>query len=182
MNKGRIAGIVYLITFIFGVVALVSPRGRVVANVISTASYAAVTILFYDLFKPISRGLSLFAAVISLLGLAVGALNMLHLSPVAISPLVFFGFYCVLVGYLIFESRFMPRTLGVLLAIGGLGWLTFASPELSKALAPYNLAPGMIGEGILTVWLLAVGVNRPKWEARARATGMSVRAHSSARA
>jgi hypothetical protein len=79
------------------------------------------------------------------------------------NPLVFFGFYCTLIGYLIFRSTFLPRILGVLMAIGGLGWLTFASPSLSHSLYPYNLAPGIIGEGALTLWLLAVGLNKQRW-------------------
>src|SRR6266436_4128408 len=40
---------------------------------------------------------------------------------------VFFGVYCLLIGYLIFRSPFLPRILGVLMAIAGFGWLTFLS-------------------------------------------------------
>ena len=74
------------------------------------------------------------------------------------------GIYCLLIGYLIFRSTFLPRTLGVLMAIAGLGWLTFMSPTLTHSLYPYNLAPGIIGEGVLTLWLLAVGLNEQRWK------------------
>ena len=56
-------------------------------------------------------------------------------------PVVLNGFYCLLIGYLIFRSIFLPRILGALMAIGGLGWLTFLSPPLASHLSPYNLAP-----------------------------------------
>jgi hypothetical protein len=60
---------------------------------------------------------------------------------------VFFGLYCLLIGYLILRSTFLPRFLGVLMALGGLGWLTFLSPALSSKLSPWNMAPGILGEG-----------------------------------
>jgi hypothetical protein len=83
--------------------------------------------------------------------------------------LVFFGFYCILIGYLIFRSTFLPKILGVLMAIAGLGYLinsfaTFLSPAFAIHLIPYVLAPGLLGEGSLTVWLLAVGVNVQRWK------------------
>jgi hypothetical protein len=34
-----------------------------------------------------------------------------------------------------------------------LGWLTFLSPPLANSMSPYNLAPGILGEGALTLWL-----------------------------
>jgi hypothetical protein len=77
-----------------------------------------------------------------------------------VRDLVLFGIQCVLVGYLIFESTFLPRVLGVLMMIAGLGWLTFAWPAFAAALTPFNLIPGMIGEGITLVWLLVKGVQR----------------------
>ena len=80
---------------------------------------------------------------------------------------MFFGVYCLLIGILILKSTFLPRFLGVLMAFGGLGWLTFASPSLAATLSPYNLAPGIIGELTLTLWLLVKGVDEPRWRAQA---------------
>ena len=172
--RARMAGVFYLGTFVAGVFALVFGRRLGVfyfyaANLIATACYIAVTLLFYDLFKPVSRGLSLLAAFISLAGLVTGTLSLLHLAPSPINNLVFFGFYCLLIGYLIFRSTFLPRALGVLMAFGGLGWLTFLSPALAKSLSPYNLFPGILGEGVLTVSLLVFGLNVQRWNEQARA-------------
>ena len=167
--KARIAGVFYLITFVAGVLALVSANGRLVANLVATVCYVAVTLLFYDLFKPVGRNISFLAAFVSVVGLTVGTLSMFHLAPLKINNLVFFGVYCLLIGYLIFRSTFLPRILGVLMAFGGLGWLTFLSPQLAKVLSPYNLVPGILGEGVLTLWLLAVGVNEQRWNEQAKA-------------
>ena len=84
--------------------------------------------------------------------------------------IVFAGFYCIL-GYLIFRSTFLSRILGVLMAFAGLGWLTFLFPPLANYLSPYNLAPGILGEGALTVWLLAKGVNAERWKEQAGEAG-----------
>ena len=162
--KARIAGFFYLITFVAGVFALVSATGKLEADIIATAAYVAVTVLFYDLFKRVNRSLSSLAALVSLAGCTIGLLNRFHLSLFSISPLVFFGVYCLLIGYLIFKSTFLPRTLGVLMGIGGIGWLIFVSPELAKSLSPYVMFPGIVGEGALTLWLLAFGVNVQRWK------------------
>lgn len=172
------AGIFYLLTILTGGFAAFIPGKLVVyaeaANLVASACYAVVTFLFYGLFKPVDASLSLIAAVFSLAGCALSVLGLFHLIPSPISsvnPLVFFGVYCLLIGYLILQSTFLPRILGVLMAFGGLGWLTFISPELANYLSPFNLAPGILGEGALTVWLLVVGVNVEQWQERATLAG-----------
>lgn len=172
-NTARIAGVFYLITFVAGSIELAFPTGRIAANLIADAAYLAVTVLFYRIFKPVGPNLSVLAAFFSLLGIITGALSAFTVSPVNINPLGFFGVYCLLIGYLILRSTFLPRVLGVLMAIGGLSWLTFFSPSLAGQLFPYNMAPGIIGEGVLTLWLLALGLNEQRWNEQA---GLSVRA------
>src|SRR5215471_9146935 len=164
--QARIAGVFYLLTFLAGGAALFIRGGLGLALVlIASVSYVAVTLLFYYIFKLVNRRLSLLAAVLSLMGCAIGVVTSL------ISPLVFFGFYCLLIGYLIFRSTFLPQILGVLMAIAGVGWLTFLSPTLANHLSPYILAPGIIGEGALTLWLLAMGLNAERWNEQARVIG-----------
>jgi hypothetical protein len=158
LNNARIAGVFYLLVFVTGLLALFV-RGAVgsAAGLIAGLCYVAVTLLFYGLFKPVNRRLSLVAACVSLVGIVVGPV-------LKVNPLPVFGIYCLLIGYLIFRSTFLPRALGVLMASASLGWLTFLSPALATYLYPYNFAPGIIGEGALTVWLLVLGVDIPRWE------------------
>ena len=177
--KAKIAGVVYLLNILTGALALVFFGRRLVvygdaAILIAAACYTGVTLLFYSLFKPVNRNLSLLAAFFSLVGCAISALGPFHLVPSNINPLVFFGFYCLLIGYLIFRSTFLPRILGALMAFGGLGWLTFLSQPLANYLSPYNLLPGVLGEVSLTLWLLVNGVNAQRWEEQASAAGASI--------
>jgi len=81
--------------------------------------------------------------------------------------LVFFGFWCILTGYLIFRSTFLPRVLGVLFAISGLGWVTYLSPPLANHLWPYIAAASALGEIPLEFWLMVMGVNAQRWREQA---------------
>jgi hypothetical protein len=67
-----------------------------------------------------------------------------------------FWILCLLVGYLIFKSDSLPRILGVLMALAGLGWSTFLSPPFGAKYFPYLLATGAVGEGALALWLLII--------------------------
>jgi hypothetical protein len=164
----RIAGVFYLLNIVTSLVSF-SGKGMwaAVCGQIAIVSYVAVTVLLYQLFKPVNRSLSLIAALFSLAGCAAGALRSFHLASVPINNLVFFGFYCLLIGYLIVRSTFLPRFLGALMMLAGLSWLTFLSPGLAHALSPYNYYPGGIGEGLLTLWLVAFGLNAERWKEQA---------------
>jgi hypothetical protein len=104
------------------------------------------------------------------------ALTLLQLNSQAFYiGIVFFGCYCLLIGYLVFRSTFLPRLVGMLMALTGVGYLTYLYPPLEQALSPYLQVPGLLGEGSLTLWLLVVGVNAQRWTERARAAEASLR-------
>jgi len=171
--RARITGIVYSLYFLTAVSAEVFiGRGRLVAydavNVIAHAFYIAVTLLFYYMFKPVNRTLSLIAAFLSLMGCANDVLGIFHRAPFEINSGVFFGPYCLLIGYLILRSTFLPRILGLLMVFAGLGWLILLSP-LAKRLTTYVEVLGIIAEGSLMLWLVVKGVNVQRWKDQASA-------------
>lgn len=225
--KARLAGVCYLITigvgafdhlFVAGKLIVTGDPAATAHNIIASASlyrlafamesipvYAAVTVLLYELFKPVNRSLSLLAALSSLLGGAVGAvIGVLQLAPFVIlggAPylrvfdvaqrqalallclelhklgftisLVFFGFYCLLLGWLIVASSFMPRIVGMLMAVAGLAYMIysladFVAPSAAESLSTAAVALGGLGEAALTLWLLAAGLNVERWMDQAR--------------
>jgi hypothetical protein len=167
----RVTGAVYLLYFLTAISGEVFVgSGRVVlydaVNLISHAFYIAVTLLFYSLFRPVNRSLSLLASLFSLAGCANDVLSLFHLDPYKINSLVFFGPYCLLIGYLIFKSIFLPRILGVLMVLAGLGWLIFLSP-LASYLSTGLKVLGILAEGSLMLWLIVMGVNVQGWNEQA---------------
>jgi hypothetical protein len=217
--RARITGVVYLLYFLTAISSEVFMKGLVVsddaaatannllaheplfrlglaASLIATAWYVALTALFYSMFKPVNRSLSLLAAFLSLVGCAILVFaSVFQLSPLVVLKgsqylnvfnleqlralallflnlhnqavnvsLVFFALYCLLIGYLIFRSAFLPRTLGVLMVLAGLGWLAFLSPPLANHLSPYIQISGFLAEVSLMIWLLAKGVNVQRWK------------------
>jgi hypothetical protein len=167
--KARTAGVFYVLavlTAVFGEVAL---RGRlaVASGLIAVSCYIAVTLVLYDILKPVNRGLSLLAASFNLVGMSFEALR---LNPQGVDiALVFHGIDCLLIGYLMVRSTFLPRILGGLMAFAGLAWMTFLSPQLANYLSPYNVACGFLGEGPPMLWLLVIGVYVERWQERASA-------------
>jgi hypothetical protein len=225
--KARITGMFYLLTILTGIFAQGFVSGRLVVDgdaaatatniltqeglfqlgfavyLIEMACQIAMTALFYELLKPVSRSLSLLAAFFGLTGCVIKTLSrVFFIAPLfvlggahylsvfrteqlqslallflkvndhgAAMGLVFFGFYALLTGYLIIRSTFLPRILGVLSVLGGLGWLSFLYQPLGYRLFPYIAALGLIGAVSLVVWLLIFGVNEQCWKQQARAAG-----------
>lgn len=103
----------------------------------------------------------------SLIGCVISIVTSLRLAAIPLAPLGFFGLYCLGIGYLIIRSTFVPRWIGFFLLVAGISWLTFFIPSLAHSLAPYNMAPGIIAEVTLTLWLLVVGIDPERWSRRA---------------
>ena len=133
----------------------------VTGGLLAVLSMIAVTLLFCDNFSAMNRRLVLLAASFNLVGLVFEALR---LQPQGANiAIVFDGFYCLLIGYFVVRSTFALRILSALMALGGLGWLTFLSPPLANYLSPYNLALGILGEGAVCLWLLLMGADAQRW-------------------
>jgi hypothetical protein len=96
----------------------------------------------------------------------LGALSLLSLNIQALGygiGLVFFGLYCLIIGYIIFKSAIVPRLLGILYAISGFGYLMnsfimFLSKDFANPLFVYLAIPIFIGELSFCLWLLIMGV------------------------
>ena len=78
---------------------------------------------------------------------------------------MFWGLWLFPLAYLVFKSGFIPKILGVLLMIGGFGYLidfvTFTLfPNFDVTISQFT----GIGELLLPLWLLIKGVNVKQWE------------------
>jgi Domain of unknown function (DUF4386) len=82
---------------------------------------------------------------------------------------VFFGFDILCLAYLVLRSGFLPRIIGVLLAIDGAAYLLYSfsdvlAPGFATHLVPWVQLPAPIAEGGLSLWLLVLGVNMQRWK------------------
>jgi len=225
-SKARITGLLYLLAGEAYSFAEFSVRGKLVvpgdaaataqnilthqslfrlgfaADLVSAVLFIAVTLLFYNMFKPVNRPLALLAAFFSLTGCIIGAAcSLFHLAPLVMLGgeryfsvfkveqlqalallfltlrtlsasicMEFFGCYNLVLGYLIFRSKFLPRILGVFMAIAGLTYQVFLSPPLADHLFRNLVKPaGVLGELSLILWLLVMGVNSQRWKEQASA-------------
>jgi len=221
--KARMAGVSYLLGALTSVLGQMVVLGMLVEPGSATATAANIlsheplfrlgfvsslmtvpfhlmwAVLFYGLFRPVNKSVSLLSGLVMLVACTMWALSsLLHLAPLvvlqsksslsAFAPeqlqalalmllklnaraydlgLVFFGFWCVLIGYLIFRSTFMPRIIGALEVLAGMGYLTLLWHTLAHYLYPYNLALAGPGEISLMLWLLVKGVNEQRWKEQA---------------
>ena len=88
--------------------------------------------------------------------------------------LVFFGFETLLRGWLVFKSGFLPRFLGILSMISGIGWITWVWPPLGSKTFMVNALFAIVGVILTTGWLFVRGVDEAKWRERAALASASI--------
>ena len=181
----RLGFAVYLIEMACQVVVtvlfyeLLKPAGRSISLLAACLSLVGITIktvsrLFYIAPLLVLRDAS-YLNVFSTEQLQSLALLLLKVNDQgAAIGLVFFGFYAIIKGYLIIKSTFLPRILGVLAVLAGLGLLTFLHMPLGYRLFPYTAALGLLGAVPQILWLLVVGVNEQRWKEQAGAAVTSI--------
>jgi hypothetical protein len=229
-TRGRILAALYLFVIIAGITAqaFISDRlvvrddaARTTANILANTSLyrlgytifmlemvaqVGVSLLFYDLMKPVNRSVARASAILGLTGCGIktmarlfyyaplillgGASYFSAIQPVQLAALslafikinnqgaaiaiIFFGFEALLRGWLVFKSGFLPRFLGVLSMISGLGWLTFLWPPLGSqafvGVALFAIAGVIATSG----WLFIRGVDNVKWRERAALAATSI--------
>jgi hypothetical protein len=83
--------------------------------------------------------------------------------------LAFFGVHCLLLGYLVIRSRYVPRILGLLLLAASLGYMTDSVgrtllpnyDDVASVFGTLVLVPAFVGELSFCLWLLLKGVAVP---------------------
>jgi Domain of unknown function (DUF4386) len=159
----------------------VAARASSALGLVSIGLYLALTALFYELFRLVSRRLSLVAMLLSVTACSIQAVGDVFLAQLQMgavgqagfgmsmhaqavnSSLVLFGAFDVLVGVLILRSRFLPRVFGVLMVLAGLGWLVYLWPPLAARATRVVQPLGFMAEVVLMLWLLVKGVDGERW-------------------
>jgi hypothetical protein len=152
----------------------------------------AVVLLLYQLLQPMSRPAARLMVTFLVLGIPIAMLNELNQAAVLLlvksadpapalvalflnmhkygilTAQIFWGLWLFPMGYLVFKSNYIPRVIGILLVIAGVGYLAdsatfFLDPDLQVAVSQFTF----IGEAVLPVWLVVKGVNVEQWKKRA---------------
>ena len=179
----RIAGGFYLVNILAGAFALgyvpsAAPslasnealyRAGLAAHVLVTLTNVPLAMIFYELFRVVSRRGALLIAYFTLAGTSIEAASLFLGTSHPILPpydvyAVFFAGYALTIGSLIFTSRLLPRAIGALMVLDGAAYLFYSfadilAPGFAAHLVPWVQLPILAGEGSLCVWLLAAGVS-----------------------
>jgi len=169
-RMARIAGFLYFLSVLTAVFNefFAHLRLGIAGILIPVSCQFAVTLLLYGIFRPVNKNLSSLALASQFVALTF---EVIDLQPYGINiGMAFHGVYCLLIGFLILRSAFVPRWLGVPMAVAGLIWLIYLSPPIAHYLSPYNTASGLLGEGLPMLWLLVQGVNSHRWKLQAGTT------------
>jgi hypothetical protein len=158
---------------------LLKPVNRVVSLVAAFIGLAACTIKMFSRLFYIAP-LLVLSGDQYLRAFGTAQLHALTLLSVSVNDygtgiaMAFFGFAALVKGYLVVESSFLPRILGVLGMIAGLSLLTFLLPTLGPRMFTVVAALGLLGAVPMIFWLLVFGVNEERWKAQAHAGAHSL--------
>lgn len=153
---------------------LLRPVNRTLALVMAFINLVAMAVVavgsVLQLAPLVVLGGGSYLSVFDLKQLQALALLLLNLSAESGRvALGFSAFFQLVWGYLIFRSTFLPRVIGLLIAVAGVGWLTYLLPAQPAWLVTGTEVLGFAAEASLMLWLLVMGVNAVRWSELAAA-------------
>ncbi len=155
-------------------------RLNIVSDLVGQVFHIFLALALYELLKSVNKNQAVMMVVLALIPVPIAMLNQLN-QFAALSLLgsgdasqvlfflnlqnqgvliaqIFWGLWLFPLAYLVFKSGMLPRVLGILLAIAGLGYVV---DSFGKFLLPgYGLTLSMftfIGEVLFLLWLLIFG-------------------------
>jgi len=123
-----------------------------------------VAITLYQVLKPVNNNLSKLTAVFRIVYAVIFTIALVKMPDlnsftyILERGLIVFGFHLLLLGLLIFKSVYIPKWLGALVAIAGIGYIVDSIGVFWGY--TFNIAIyTFVGELILMLWLLIKGKN-----------------------
>jgi hypothetical protein len=179
-------------------------RLGIAAVLIGQAAFIFVALALYDLLKGVSRRHASLMVILILVSIPIALVNELNSIAAlvlvrgesvfekpqrdALAMLflnlhhhgfvvaeIFWGLWLFPLGLLVYRSRFLPRFLGVWLALAGIAWVILSLtgmllPQYQNKVDSYS-QPAFIGEIVFMLWLAIKGAQPPALDATASSTG-----------
>jgi Domain of unknown function (DUF4386) len=226
-NPGRYAGLLYILTSIFGVFAMACVPSKIIVHgnatatvnniaayetlfrlgiagqLIGQAGFIFVAVALYDLFKGVSKRLASFMVTLIVVSIPIAFVNELNSIAAlilargtgAVSAFeksqrdalamqfvnlhgsgfdvagIFWGLWLLPLALLVYRSRFLPRFLGVWLALAGFAWMIISLtgvvlPQYQDEVSSIS-QPAVVGEIAFMLWLAITGAKPPVLDASA---------------
>ncbi|MCF6361586.1 MAG: DUF4386 domain-containing protein [Cyclobacteriaceae bacterium] len=160
-------------------------RAGIAGSLITQLIYIIVVLLLYRLFETVNKNQSILMVVLALVAVPIAMLNILNdlgallqvSNPVqmmlfielskqgTLIAQIFWGLWLFPLGYLIYQSRYFPKVIGIVVIIGGFGYilLSFIAilfPNSTTLLSIFDVMT--IGEVVFIAWLIFLGAKLPK--------------------
>lgn len=159
-------------------------RLSILGDIITEISFLFVALCLYSLLKDVNRDVAramllmvVIAVTMTILNTGIeiaamsffksadevhGGLLLRVFQALTVPVSVFFGLWMLPLGYLFVKSGFMPKTLGVVLMIGSLGYVIHAVYSIiAPSVSEQFVLLSVVAEVATIIWLLAFGVKRP---------------------
>ncbi|HLY05533.1 MAG TPA: DUF4386 domain-containing protein [Rhizomicrobium sp.] len=150
---------------------LLRPAGRELAlvalmvRIVATCAFAAAESWYFGALAIVNGAAALNAFSPGQLD-ALALLSLKMYSSAGVVPTLFYGVGWVLLGRLVFVSGYLPKWLGVVMAVAGISFVAgmlaiIVAPAVSS---PFFLLPMIAAMLVLALWLLVRGVDMDKWQ------------------